>query len=665
MPSAVQVGIDTGGTFTDFVVLEDGKLTVHKVFSTPRNPEQAILAGLRELELDGEPLIIHGTTVATNALLERKGASTALITNTHFANIIDIGRQTRQSLYSLQPKVSKPLIPYELRFTVERNFKDSNYLNDANLTILIANLLKHNPESLAICLLSAYADASLEKYIEQRLRAKLPPNIHITLSSDLLSEHREYERMATTVLNAYVTPIMDEYISHLEQKLPGQPIQIMQSNGGLISTTTASTQAVRTILSGPAGGAVGALQLGQLAGYENLITFDMGGTSTDVSLLPGTLTYTRTTDVEGMPLCLPMLAIHTVGAGGGSIVWLDGGGVLRVGPQSAGADPGPAAYGQSTIPTTTDANLVLGRILPKYFFGGRSILYPERSIDAFTQLASALSPSSLTPQQMAWSTVQVANAIMTRAIRRISVEKGYDPRDFTLLPFGGAGPLHACDLADTLQIPRILIPLTPGVLSAYGMVTAEPMFDSSVTILRTFSRNQNIGTADVIRDAFSMLKQKTITQLMPSDDDDEITIQTALDMRYAGQSHEVTVRKDRNTSWFAAFDTEHQRLYGHAKQAAAVEVVTARVFARRQKQQFELAEFPIATQPPVTTEQTSVYFDAEAPTQANLYIRDTLLAGHTVRGPAIVCQLDTTIVITPHWTANVDKWGNLILERNI
>jgi len=657
-----RVGIDTGGTFTDFVHLEDGVIRIHKQFSTPGDPSRSVLDGIQKMNLGTNVDVVHGSTVATNALLERRGARTALVTTAGFADVIEIGRQDRPDLYALVPQRPETLVPAELRFEVdERVSADGSILRTLQgeqLGELKEKIRAANVEAIAVCLLFSFLNPEHEAMIAEVLSELAP----VSLSSQILPEYREYERTSTTVLNAYVTPLMERYISRLQGGLEGRRLHVMQSNGGVITAETVGSQAARTALSGPAGGAVGAFYIGQQAGFDNIITFDMGGTSTDVALLPGRIVRTRESTIGGLPLRLPVVDVHTVGAGGGSIARVDAGGALRVGPESAGADPGPACYGSGAAPTTSDANLLLGRLQADRFLGGQVPLYPERAQQALAYLISPMHVASV--QEAAWGVIQVANATMVRAIRKVSVERGYDPRTFTLVAYGGAGPLHACDLAEALRIPRVLIPKTPGVLSALGMAVADITRDYSQSMLITIQPDEHVAGRKEFVTIFDRLTQLAQSELAAEGVEGSQTILTpALDMRYVGQSHEITINQPDGIGWLEAFHNEHERLYGHQHPESAVEVVNVRLFAVGLVDKPEIAiqtdKVSAAAEP---IDVGDVWFNAEQPAQTAFYKRDDLQYGHQIAGPAVVFQLDTTTVIPPGWYAEVDGWGNLLLE---
>jgi len=679
----MKLGIDTGGTFTDFVWLdENGRFHIHKQLSTPNDPSTAILTGIHLHNIPTDSEVIHGSTVATNALLERRGARTALITTQGFADVLAIGRQNRPDLYALVPQKPAPLVPKKWCFEVpERVTAQGNILRPLDLTALqpiLAQLSTDNIESVAICLLFSYLRPEHEQMIKAEIENStfsLQPSSfsdHISLSSEILPEYREYERTATTVINAYVAPLMSRYLARLADGLHPRRLAVMQSNGGIISAKTAGNQAARTALSGPAGGVVGAQYVAQLAGFTDIITFDMGGTSTDVALCPGQLPTTSDGEIANLPLRLPIIDIHTVGAGGGSLAFVDTGGALQSGPQSAGADPGPACYGKETAvsplgstTTTTDANLVLGRLDANHFLGGEMKLDLQAAKTALTQLSENMGVDSA--ETAAWGVVQVANANMERAIRKISVERGYDPRRFTLVPFGGAGSLHACELATNLQIPRILIPAVPGVLSALGMLVAAPTKDYSRTVLQKIGDLQ-LTIGDWLQEETELLQKQAFEEMKREGySDEDVELQFSLDMRYVGQSHELKVP----FSWtkieriVAGFHAIHEKRFGYQQPEANVEVVNVRITAVSPTipPQIFPQPFTHTYAEDACIGEKSVWFNQESHI-TKLYNRDNLLPGHKFTGPAIIFQYDTTIVITPEWKTAVDAYGNLILEIN-
>lgn len=669
------LGIDVGGTFTDLVLLDGaGRVRIHKLLTSARDPSQAILQGIADLDAGPGTSIIHGATVATNALLERRGARTALVATAGLSDVLEIGRQTRPDLYALHPTRPAPLVPEALRFEAQERVDCRGAivvpLDPAAVDALVRRILAAEVESVAVCLLFSFLNPGHEEQIRERiahLGGEGAP--HVSLSSEVLPEYREYERMSTTVINAYVAPLMSRYLANLERELGGRRLRIMQSNGGAISAEAARRVAARTALSGPAGGVVGAFEAARRAGLDQAITFDMGGTSTDVSLCPGRIQESTEGSVAGLPLRLPIIDIHTVGAGGGSIARLDAGGALRVGPHSAGADPGPVCYGRGTDITVTDANLILGRLDAGHFLGGRMTLDVPRAQARMQDLARRL---SLPLEAAAWGIVRVANSNMERAIRTISVERGHDPRRFSLVAFGGAGPLHACELAAALHIPRVLIPPTPGVLSALGMVLADVVKDYSRTVMLPASE----AGPDRLDALFAPLVQRALAELeaegiAPGD----VVLHHALDMRYAGQSFELSVPLPAERSSAAcrqAFHSAHRARFTYDSQGEPVEIVNVRLKAVGRTPQPAFEHRPPGDVNPRAAHAgyKSAYFaDAGSPQAARplltaLYDRGRLAPGNMVVGPAIVFQLDTTIVIPPDWAATVDGWGNLVVERH-
>ncbi len=675
--SRILVGVDVGGTFTDFVVLQDGRLRVHKRATTPQDQSQAIVVGLEELGIHRAE-IVHGTTVATNALLERRGASTALLTTQGFADVLVIGRQNRPALYRLHQRRPPGLVDDPWRLEVpERVGADGSVLLplDEDAVRALARRMAQDPESpesIAVVLLFSFLNPEHERRVEAILREHLPDRF-VSLSSEILPEYREYERTATTVINAYVRPLVARYLERLTGALPACQVRIMQSNGGVIGVDQAGSQAARLVLSGPAGGVVGAFALAQQAtGLDdpNVITLDMGGTSTDVALCPGAVERTAESEIAGLPLRLPIIDIHTVGAGGGSLAYVDPGGSLRVGPQSAGAVPGPACYGRGgTQPTVTDANLVLGRLAPDQFLGGRGHITLDVEAARAALVALGQDLGGLSPEEAALGVVRVANATMERALRRVSVERGHDPREFVLIPFGGAGPLHGCDLADALQVRRILIPPYPGVLSALGLLMADVVHETSHAVLA--SAEALTGDPRPLQELLDRLVAQVRTVLAQEGIPDP-RLEASLDMRYRGQSYELTVpvalplTGPGLATALADFHPTHARRYGYAMPEEPVEIVTLRVRgtgpgARPRFRPEPLgpptppAEACLATRP--------VWFHPHGPTETPGYRREALQPGNRIAGPAIVFQFDTTILVAPGWNAHVDAWRNLWLER--
>ncbi len=654
----VIVGVDTGGTFTDFVYYTEGKVTIFKIPSTPENPATAVLKGLKKIE-GSVKRVVHGSTVATNTLLERKGALTALITNSGFEDVLEIGRQNRKRLYDLHYRKPEPLVPRQLRFGIKGrvNFKGEilEDIDESQVEKIAEEILHKKVESVAVCLLHSYANCEHERRVKEILRKKL--KVHISLSHEILPEFREYERTSTTVINAYVSPVMESYIGFLEKHLKkGDTLNIMQSNGGVISSSVARKEAVRTILSGPAAGVTAAFHLGKLLGIEKIVTFDMGGTSTDVSLIEKRPTVTTEAEIDGLPLKVSVLDIHTIGAGGGSIAWIDEGGILRVGPRSAGANPGPICYGKGGKQiTVTDANLFLGRLIPNYFLGGQMRLYPEKLKEPFTRMARLLKTD---PLELAEAILAVTNSNMERALRRITVQRGYNPADFTLFSFGGAGGLHAVFLAKDLGIKKVLIPPDPGIFSAMGLLMADVIRDYSLTIMLKADR----ADFSLLEEKFRELEEKSLKDLekegfLP----ERVLLERSLDMRYKGQSYEITVPFCKN--YVEKFHEEHERLYTY-KHETEVEIVNLRLRAtlitdKPSIPAFEEEEKEDPSEAFLFSVKTA--FGGEF-MNTRVFDRKKLKWGNRVEGPALIVEYSSTTLIPPFASAYVDKLSNLLIN---
>ncbi|MCH8007657.1 MAG: hydantoinase/oxoprolinase family protein [Chloroflexi bacterium] len=657
------LGVDVGGTFTDFLLWQDGELSIYKRPSTPDDPSRGVLAGLDEAGFSPDE-VVHGSTVATNAVLERKGARTALITTKGFRDVLAIGRQTRPKLYDLEPRRPPPLIPDSLRLEADERLDHRGNalqkLSRREVDALLDRLVKGGVRSLAVCFLFSFLNPAHERMVLDAARKR---GIACSASFEVLPEHREYERTSTTVLNAYVAPVIERYLSKLSAGLKSRKsgkLRVMQSNGGSARAGAAAALAVRTVLSGPAGGVAGAFQVATSAGFDRIITFDMGGTSTDVCLCDGSIPLTSESMIDGMPLRIPTVDVHTVGAGGGSIARIDAGGALRVGPESAGADPGPACYGNGSEPTVTDAHLVLGRLRADRFLGGRMALSIGAAERALRPIARAFGGDL---RQAAASVVRVANASMERALRVISVERGHDPRRFTLVAFGGAGPLHACQLAESLGIPRVLVPLFPGVLSAFGMAAAPITTDHVQALLATVDDGASLERR--LGRVLDGLESRARRELARQGYKRKVRIMRSLDLRYAGQSYELTVpiSSEKATTYSRAFHAAHKRRYGHSDPLRAVEVVSARVRAQAPGAPVRMQALP-RRKPGMRAariQRVPVRFDRER--QTWMYERGRLRAGDRLRGPALVLQLDSTTVIPPGWRGRVDRVGNLVLEQ--
>lgn len=648
MSEQIQIGIDTGGTFTDFVFFNGHSLIIHKVPSTPEDPSKAIISGIKEVLGDKQLnlQIVHGTTVATNALLERKGARIALITTKGFEDVIQIGRQNRGELYDIFWEAPIPLVDKSLRLGISERTtyegKITEKINKSEVLKLSAKIKRLNVEGIAICFLHSYANPRNEERAEKYLGSLGLP---ISTSSKILPEFREFERTSTIVANSYLLPKVKNYMDTLSKKLPGAEISIMQSSGGIMSPEQASTEPVRIILSGPAGGVVGATKIAKLAGHEKIITYDMGGTSTDVALCEDGPKFTTETLIDGIPIKIPMIDITTIGAGGGSIARIDSGGALKVGPESAGADPGPACYGRGSEPTVTDANIVLGRIKPESFLGGRMKIFPQKSESSLRKLARRL---NLSIEQVAEGIIKVANANMERALRVISIGKGYDPREFVLVSFGGAGGLHACELAQGMEIKTIIFPKDPGVLSALGMLTADTFKDYSVTVFL----NQEEANSNAIEEAFSLLEIKAHKDFPTH----KIKSRRFLDVRYKRQSHEITVPYTKN--FISTFHRKHKKMYGYNKTKSEVEIITLRLRAIAKKRELEIPQLN-NDKTKIKTSKERIIFGGKN-VSAVIYSRNDLYPSFKFEGPALVLEDTSTILIPPGYKCHVDDWGNII-----
>jgi N-methylhydantoinase A len=681
----MRIAFDTGGTFTDCVYLRRGRLEILKVSSTPQKPAAAIAHALRRIRESGAgPItasleLVCGTTVGTNALLQRKGGRVALITTKGFEDVLEIGRQARPQLYNLLFEKPEPLVPRERRLGLrERVDHEGQVLvapTKAEFGRIVRAVERSGAESIAVCLLFSFVNPAHEKLAAKALSST---SLSVSVSHEVLPEYREFERTATTAVNAYLVPVMSGYLSEIEQiaraesergsSIPnrlaahrnGPRVRIMQSNGGILSARAAASEPVRTILSGPAGGVLGAQFVAEAAGFDRVITFDMGGTSTDVALLDGVggegLATTSESIVSGVPVAVPMLDIHTVGAGGGSIARFDRAGALRVGPESAGADPGPICYGRGENATVTDANLILGRIPEFGLLGGsfkldraRVLAYmnrlrgPIRSVEAFAQ-----------------GIIDVANAVMEKAIRVISVERGHDPRDYTLVAFGGAGALHACELAAALEIPRVLVPCFPGALSALGILRADVTKDLSRT-LRLETKRANDALPKLTSE-FAMVEREG-RRMMNAEgfSGRSLHIRRSLDVRYSGQSYELNV--PFGGDFIASFHRAHEKRYGYFDPARACEVVNIRAHFAGRTPKFSLPKLCQggASEAAACVSRHPVHFRGRR-MLTPVYNRAEFLAGNRFAGPSIVTEYSATTFVPPGWSGRVDRIGNLILE---
>ncbi len=652
----VIIGVDTGGTFTDFIYKKGNKWNILKIPSTPDNPAKAVLEGIKRIAPDLEKSIVHGTTVATNALLERKGAKTAFITNEGFEDIIYIGRQNRKELYNLHYRKEKPLVPEELRFGLKcRVNAKGEIIEDLKKEDVekLADILKEKGvSSVAISFLFSFLNDEHEKIVEEILSER---GFFVSPSYRIIPEFREYERSSTVVVNAYVMPKMNSYISFLENSLSKKDkLRIMQSNGGSISTKTAKNEPVRTVLSGPAGGVVGAFEIGKRAGYKKLITFDMGGTSTDVSLLDEKIPFSTGTYIASMPIKVPIIDIYTVGAGGGSIAYFDEGGALNVGPESAGADPGPVCYGKGEKITVTDANLFLGRLIPEFFLGGNMKLDTERNRFFMEKLSKE---SGLSPLELAEGIITIANTKMEKAIRVISVERGYNPSEFTLFSFGGAGGLHAAFLAKQLGIKKVFVPKNPGILSATGMLLSDIIKDYSTTVMLS----EREAKFEVLERLYSVIEEKALEELK-NEGARDIKIEKYLDVRYKGQSFEIIIPFAKD--FIKQFHNTHEKLYGHKDESKEIEVVNIRIRGigisdKPVLEKVEKGEKKIRAE--AILGEKDVVFDGKK-VRTKIIDRDKLLGENIIDFPAVVVEYSSTTVIPPETYAKVDIFGNIIIN---
>lgn len=653
----MRIGVDVGGTFTDVVVVQDGDVITAKVPTTAEQSE-GVLTGIQRSGVDVSAAegFAHGTTVATNALLERKGARTVLVTTEGFRDVIEIGRQNRPSLYDLTLDRSPPLVERDHRIVVaERCGPDGviRPLDADSLDAAVAAVVGAQPEAVAVCLLFGYLHPEHERRVADAIRARLP-DIHVSVSHEVLAEFREFERFSTTVADAYLGPRLATYLMNLSEgcERSGVPRPVvMQSSGGVMDLDRAAASAAACVLSGPAAGVMGASHVARLGGFENVLTFDMGGTSTDVApVVDGRVQRTTEGSIGDFPIKLPMVDVHTVGAGGGSIAWIDEGGALRAGPQSAGASPGPACYGRGgSEPTVSDANLVLGYLEEGASLGGDITLDRSLALEAVNRVAD---PLALDAVEAARGIVRVANAEMVRALRVVSVERGLDPRDFALIAFGGAGPLHACSLAEELGIGIVLIPRAGGVLSALGLALSEMRYDYVSPLLGAVDDLDN----EALTESFSPMVERARGDL-----GEEAALERAADLRYRGQSFELTVSADDPDDMVESFHETHERRFGYRMDNEPVETVGVRLTATIRVNPPELVE----EEPSGSTKADSrqVNFDGTwLETRVHPYAE--LGAGSKVAGPSIVQFAEATAVVRPSWAGKVDGTGTLVVTRS-
>ena len=651
------LAVDTGGTFTDLLLLDGGRLQALKVPSTPGDPAEAVLTGVRSLVGEGRPfLLLHGSTVATNALLERKGARVALVTNRGFEDVIEIGRQNRPQLYALVGHRLPALVDRERRFGIAgRLGPDGGELEPLD-PVELADLAERvsGAQALAVMLLHAYADPAHEDRVAEALA---PVGVPVSVSSALLPEYREYERVSTTVVNAYVAPAVSGYLDRLARESGARLVRVMGSNGCAIPIERAAREPVHTVLSGPAGGVVGALAWARRGGDDRIVSFDMGGTSTDVSLCPGRPLHTRELEIGGVPVAVPVIDIHTVGAGGGSLARVDPGGALRVGPVSAGADPGPISYGRGgSGVTVTDAHVWLDRLPVDLFLGGERRLDRAAIEPALSALADALGGSLA---ETAEGVLAVTDSAMERALRVISVERGYDTRDLALVAFGGAGGLHAAELAARIGTAHVLVPPYPGLLSAYGMLAAPLSREASRTVLIATDRTGWEEEATEVLTALSQSASAQLTdELLRSDPHlaSNVVMSRWIDARYRGQSFELSVPDDQ---WVERFHTAHGTRYGYEQRQTPVEAVTLRAVASAPGPPLEIMEIASAVGDPTVHPHRLRYSGEEI--DAGRVWRSELASGHRLDGPLLVAEYSATTWVPPGWTLEVDRWGILHL----
>ncbi|NPA39990.1 MAG: hydantoinase/oxoprolinase family protein [Thermodesulfobacteria bacterium] len=636
----LKVAVDTGGTFTDIIYLENGVLKARKVFSTPKAPFQAVLNGIEGLS---PQVLIHGTTVGTNAFLERKGAKTAFLTTKGFEDIIFIGRQNRPKLYDFFVEKPAPIVSPENCFGIKERYflKSKNYISVSEEELLkIAEVLKERKvESIGICFLHSYTFEENEKKAKSVLEKF---GFEVSISCEIIPEFREYERASTTLINAYLVPVMSTYIKKLKKELKDCRLYVQQSNGGWLNAEEAGKLACHTILSGPAGGVAGALVWAKKLGISKILTFDMGGTSTDVCLIDGRLPFTKEYVIDGYPLSIPVIDIHTVGAGGGSIAYIDKGGALKVGPQSAGADPGPACYGKGKDPTVTDANLTLGRLLPDAFLGGRFKLDEEKAKKSIYELAKNL---GLSIEETALGIINIANVNMTRALRRVSLERGYDPQEFALFCFGGAGGLHACSLAKELGIRKIIFPKLAGGFSAFGLLVAPPIKDFSRTVwLNAKEKDEVLKKVKELKihaeDYLNSLKLNS----------KDFFYEVFLDMRYKGQGFELTIPFEED--FISAFHREHEREFGYTCKDFPVEVITVRLRLRGKS---EVSEWKVEKDNDRVFRKEVKVFTEQGWIMVPVIHWDELKIGEKFKGPALIVENFTTVWIEPEFLVEVKE----------
>lgn len=684
----MRIGIDVGGTFTDIVLIDDKRKKIHytKVLTVPKNPAQGVLNGIEKMlhmananMADLDYMVHgHGTTIGTNALIERKGAKTGLITTAGFRDVLEIGRIERpdEGLYDLTVDTPEPLVPRYLRVEVDERVGSKGQvvrpLDEASVVRAVNYLKDQQVETIAVCLLFSFLNPEHERRVKEICHA-LYPQAYVSVSSEICPEFREFERSSTTVINAYLQPIVERYIGNLIQMLCDKygkvEVRIMQASGGAMSAETARDHAVNIVNSGPAGGAVAGAYIGKLLGDQQLMTVDMGGTSFDIGIIVGGVPRVSSEGkFEGYPVKIPAVDVHALGAGGGSLAWMDKGGALNVGPQSAAADPGPACYGLGgELPAVTDANLVLGRLSADYFLGGEMQLFPDKARAAIEKHIAR--PLKLSVEDAAYGIVRVVNANMVKGMAGSSIEKGFDPREFTLVAFGGAGPLHACELAKEIGMRRVVIPPYPGALSAFGLVTSDIRHD----YVQTVAKSAASADPRELLGAFTAMEEKARAQLRAEKiPDDEIDIQWTADLRYAGQAYELNVpvarsrrltRKDIEAT-VARFHALHQKVYAYSSTDEPVDIINVRLVGIGQVLDVKLPRRARSGESPRAARKGTrpVYFEGRGFVNVPVYERDRLQPGNRVKGPCMIEEVISSTVVIPGATAKVDAWANVIIK---
>jgi N-methylhydantoinase A len=679
-----RLGVDVGGTFTDLVLVDsEGRISYTKVPSTPQDQGLGVLAGIRKImelyavDPEGIDYLAHGTTVATNALLERKGSKTGLLTTKGFKDVLLIGRQTRADLYSLSPQKQASLIPRQWILEVSERMLYTGEvhqpLDDNEIMERLDQLVDQKVEAVAICFLHSYMNPKHEERAKAIADNRVP-NLKVCISSQLLREFREYERLNATVINAYVTKNMDRYISSIVKNLKSlgikSPLNIMQSNGGFMSEEMARERSVATLLSGPAAGVLGAAFIGRLGHHDKIISADMGGTSFDISLIDkGEPTPVTESHIGGFPLKMPVIDIHTIGAGGGSIAWIDPGGILQVGPKSAGADPGPVCYGKGgNEPAVTDANLILGRINPDFFLGG-GIRLNEASARKAVQTRIA-EPLGMSLEQACEGILTVVNAGMVRGIRVVSVEKGHDVRQFTLFAFGGAGPLHACALARNLKMPNVLVPVAPGNFSTFGLLTGDIKHD----YVRTYVAAEGNIDYSLMESVYQEMESQAIPRMRGDGfSDEDMFLLRTIDLRYIGQAYELNVPMEREKvgpqvflQIKERFHQAHQQAYGFSRPEERVEAVNLRTtcIGKIPSVQLHRSE-PLDEDPKNALKGVRrVFFDGRW-FESKIYAREKLRTGNRIEGPSVIEEMGSTSLIHPGDRGTVDGYGNILIQIRV